>query len=253
MEFVEAVRLLTDDRSTNFPYQPVKPFVPADSEPKPFILPAANHDNSRVAAYLAGRGIDGEIIDLCIRQNTLYEGAGTHNAVFVGKDKSRTPRFACMRGTQGSFKQDVAGSDKRFNFCLRSSGSEGRILAVLESPIDALSFATIRRMGTGIWEDFHYLSLGGTSPLALIQYLQDHPHIDRVYLCLDNDRAGHEGMARLEQTILSGSMLKNRISALTLEPPPIGKDYNEMLQSLLQKNKEQVISSRPHSRAAVSR
>lgn len=253
MMFVEAVKLLTDDRAANFSFQPVKPFIPHSPKPKPFTMPAANNDNSRAIAYLVGRGIDCEIVNLCIKRTTLYESAKTHNAVFVGTDKNHKARYACMRGTQGGFKQEVSGSDKRFNFCMQPSDPTSRFLAVFESPVDALSFATIRKMGTSTWDDFHYLSLGGTSPLAFMQYLKDHSHIDHVYLFLDNDRAGHEGMAKIKQKILGDSELKNRIVTLTLEPPATGKDYNEALQSLIQLNKEQSINSRPHNRAAVSR
>ena len=253
MAFVEAVKLLTDDRGVNFSFQPVKNFSPKEPERKAFTLPAASKDNSRVIAYLAGRGIDCEIIDLCITQKILYESVKGHNAVFVGTDMNNAARFACMRGTQGSFKQEVTGSDKRFNFCLRPSDPASRFLAVFESPVDALSFATIRKMGKSAWDSFHYLSLGGTSPLALMQYLQDHSHINHVYLCLDNNRAGHEGMAKIKQTVLSDNVLKKRISSLISEPPTIGKDYNEALQSLIKQNKEQARNSRPHNRAAVSR
>jgi len=253
MVFVEAVKLLTDDRGVNFSFQTVKNFSPKEPERKPFALPPASKDYSRVMAYLTGRGIDREIVGLCIKQKILYESAEKHNAVFVGTDINNAARFACMRGTQGSFKQDVTGSDKRFNFCLQPSDPASRFLAVFESPVDALSFATIRKMETSSWDNFHYLSLGGTSPLALMQYLQDRPHINHVYLCLDNDRAGHEGMEKIEQTILSDGALKKRISALISEPPTIGKDYNEALQTLIKQNKEQSANSRPHNRAAVSR
>lgn len=253
MAFVEAVKLLADDRNVNFSFQTVKNFSPKEPERKPFTPPAANKDNSFVIAYLVGRGIDREIIDRCINQKILYESAKHHNAVFMGMDRNNAARFACMRGTRGSFKQDVTGSDKRFNFCLRPSDPASKILAVFESPIDALSFATIRKMGKSAWDSVHCLSLGGTSPLALVQYLQDHSHISHVYLCLDNDRAGHEGMAKIEQSILSDSGLKKRIARLISEPPTTGKDYNEALQSLIKQKKEQEANSRPHNRAAVSR
>lgn len=253
LAFVEAVKVLADDRNADFSFQSVKPFVPKKQEREEFLLPSANKDNSHVMAYLAGRGIDCDIIALCIQRKILYESVKYHNAVFVGMDSGNIPRYACMRGTQGDFKNEVAGSDKRFNFCLKSSDPASRSLAVFESPVDTLSFITIRKMDTNKWDNFHYLSLGGTSPLALMQYLKDNPHIDHVYLCLDNDKAGHKGKERIEQIVLSDSTLKNRISTLTFEPPSIGKDYNGALQMLIQQNKKQEKSSRPNNRAAVSR
>lgn len=251
--FAEAVKLLADDRGVNISFQTVKSFSRKEPERKPFLLPTVSKDNSRVLAYLAGRGIDREIIVLCFERKILYESVQNHNAVFVGRDTNNAARFACMRGTHDSFKQDIAGSDKRFNFCLRPSGPASRFLAVSESPIDALSCATIRKIDTSTWDDCHYLSLGGTSPLAVMQYLKDHPHIGHVYLCLDNDRAGHEGMAKIEQTILSDGILKNRITSLKYKPPTTGKDYNEVLQTLIKQNREQSKNSRPHNRTAVSR
>lgn len=253
LAFVEAVRVLADNSSADFSFQTVKPFAPKKQECKIFVLPTANRDNSRVIAYLAGRGIDCDIIDLCIQQKMLYESDKNHNAVFLGRDSSNTPRYACMRGTYGGFKQEVAGSDKKYNFCLPSSDPASRFLAVFESPIDTLSFATIRKIKTGNWDKFHYLSLGGTSPLALMQYLKDNPNISHVYLCLDNDKAGHEGMAKIEEIVLTDDKLKNRIASVTKEPPQIGKDYNEALLSLIKQNKEQSKNSRPNNRAAVSR
>ncbi len=253
IDFVEAVKLLTDDRGANISFQTVKPFDPKEPKTTPFTLPIANKDNSRVLAYLVGRGIDRNIINLCFERNILYESAKTHNAVFVGTDMEKMARFVCMRGTQGNFKQDIAGSDKRFNFCLCPSDPESGYLAVFESPIDALSSATIKKMEGGAWDNFHYLSLGGTSPLALMQYLKDHSHIDHVYLCLDNDKAGHTGMAKMIPAVISDNTLKNRIVSIEAKPPTTGKDYNEVLGALIQQNKEQSNNSRPKNRAAVSR
>lgn len=252
LPFVEAVRLLTDGKGADVSFQPVKTFVPKKREDKALHLPLRNQDCGYVRAYLTGRGIDSEVIDLCIRQNLLCESANTHHAVFIGKDGKGTPRYACMRGTQGDFKQEATGSNKQFGFCLPPQDPESHLLAVSESAVDALSVATIRKMDTGAWRGYHYLSLGGTSPLALTQYLQDHPHIRHVVLCLDNDKAGHEGMARIERLVLSDSTLKKRIT-LKLEPPPTGKDYNETLQSLIKQNREQNKSGRPDYREAVSR
>ena len=74
-------------------------------------------------------------------------------------------------------------------------------LAVAESPIDALSLASLVKLSGGEWRDSHYLSLGGTAPRAMLQFLHDHPHVTQVSLCLDNDKAGMLGMERLEQAI----------------------------------------------------
>ena len=100
-----------------------------------------------------------------------------------------------------------------------------------ESPIDALSLATLVKLSGGEWRDSHYLSLGGTAPRAMIQFLHDHPHVTQVSLCLDNDKAGIMGMERLENAIQDNPELAHRVKLIDRNPPPAehGKDYNEFL------------------------
>jgi hypothetical protein len=59
---------------------------------------------------------------LGLSSGDIYEEAAHHNAVFVGRDESGIPRYAHQRGTAGSFRLDVKGSDKAFNFCYRGEG-----------------------------------------------------------------------------------------------------------------------------------
>ncbi len=251
MGFVEAVQLLCDGRAAPaVSFQQVKKPEPP---PKPFELPLQNRDNQAVINYLHSRGIDPEIICRCIQAGILYESREYHNCVFVGKDAAGTPRFASVRGTYGDFKQDIESSDKRYNFALPSCPPSSRFVAVFESPIDALSLATIRKRETRAWDRYHYLSLSGTSPLALLQYLTDHPEIDHVYMFLDNDKAGRDGIMKIQAALMQNDALRNHITST--EPPPIGKDYNEYLKYLIRKEREvrKPLASRPRNRAAISR
>ena len=60
--------------------------------------------------YLFGRGIDYQLVQECIADGTLYKSADYHDAVFIGKDESGTPKYAALRSTLGStFKQDTFG------------------------------------------------------------------------------------------------------------------------------------------------
>lgn len=93
------------------------PPAPKKDEPKVLLLPPKNKDCNRVIQYLFWRGIDYQLIQECISDGTLYESADYHNAVFIGKDESGTPKYAALRSTLGStFKQDASGSDKRYSF-----------------------------------------------------------------------------------------------------------------------------------------
>lgn len=238
MGFVEAVQRLCDGRPVPILSQLVKK---PSKQPKPFVLPEKNRDAARAIFYLKSRGIDSEIINRCVQAGILYESRMYHNCVFVGRDKAGAARFACMRGTIGDFKLDAEGSDKRFGFCLSSCTPSSRFVAVCESPIDTLSLATLRKMETNAWDRYHYLSLGGTSPLALLQYLTDHPEIDHVYLHLDNDKAGLEGMEKIRAAIYADETLDASVKVIIAEPPPreYGKDYSQVLQKKLAERKVQ--------------
>lgn len=225
MDFVTAVETL----SACCP--PPQPTRPVSAPPVTFRLPAASRCPSAVAAYLQGRGIDPEIIRFCLDAGILYESRRYQNCVFVGRDPAGQPRFAFLRGTRDGFKLDVAGSDKRYSFCLPASDPACPRLTVAESPIDALSLATLEKRAGNPWRACHYLSLGGTAPRALLQFLRDHPAVSQISLCLDNDKAGMDGMERLEQIIQADPALAARITLLCRNPPPAvyGKDYNEFL------------------------
>lgn len=222
MSFVSAVEALCGAA--------VPQFSPPVSLPqKTFVLPEKNRCGAAVVAYLQDRGISPELIGACMQAKTLYESRKYQNCVFVGKDSKGKPRSASLRSTRDDFRMDVQGSDKRYSFALLAGDADCPRLAVAESPIDALSLATLVKLSGENWQDSHYLSLGGTAPRAMLQFLRDHPHVTQVSLCLDNDKAGRDGMERLEQAIQSDFELSQRVTLIHHNPPKVGKDYNEFL------------------------
>jgi hypothetical protein len=188
--------------------------------------------------YLQDRGIHPDIIARCMKTGILYEGRykGGLMCVFVGKDEDGTARFAHMRGIGTELKQDAAGSQKQYRFCLPANDTQCRNLAVFEAPVDALSHKTMQiRKG---WNcDCYRLSLGGTSDAALIPFLERHPGIRRIALHLDSDPAGHAAMRRIRDRLKHDGHFKHiRIS---ISPPHKGKDYNEALQISIRESQEQ--------------
>jgi hypothetical protein len=165
-----------------------------DKPPKPFALPAANVNNDKVIAYLRGRGIDSGVIRRCVENGLLYE-AKSHNCVFVGYDGDK-PRFVCERGISDDYKKDVFGSDKRFSFVLPPQDLNSRNLAVCEAPCDVLAHTTIHKLDGDKWDGFR-LSLGEVSSPALMSFLERHPQIESVQLCLDNDKVGRDATNRI--------------------------------------------------------
>ena len=225
MDFVGAVEALCGYRAPPPQQRPARPIH------KPFTLPEASRYPSAVVAYLQDRGIDPELIGVCIQAGTLYQSRKYQNCVFVGRDIKGCARSASLRGTRDKFRLEVTGSDKRYGFSLLAAAPACPRLAVAESPIDALSLAVLVKRFGGDWRDSHYISLGGTAPNAMVQFLQDHRHVTQVSLCLDNDKAGITGMERLEQAIREDPELSQRIKLIYHNPPPAeyGKDYNEFL------------------------
>lgn len=228
MEFVDAVLLLCGENVRTIAQNTATESIQAQ---KPFLLPPASRCGTAFVSYLLRRGIDGDIINHCISRGILYESRPHHNCVFVGRDPEGKARYAFQRGTCGEYKNDVEGSDKRYGFCLAASSLACGKVTVAESPVDALSVATLRKFRGEDWGDSHYLSLGGTAPCALLRFLKDNKAVTHIRLCLDNDRAGISGMEKIREAVREDGELAGRIRLIEDCPPPVsgGKDYNQML------------------------
>ena len=209
--FTEAVQLLTGELGEGKPEQTAPPPL------SDFRLPPRSPDPGQVKRYLTeARRIDEDVTGFFLSTGDIYEEAAHHNAVFVGRDESGIPRYAHQRGTAGSFRLDVKGSDKAFNFCYRG---EGERLFVFEAPIDLLSFLCLFKKD---WQKQSYLALGGIGEKALLRFLSDRPNIKTVYLCLDSDQAGSDACSRLAELVPEGLTVHRLV--------PLFKDWNEVLQ-----------------------
>lgn len=224
----EAAQIVLDCKAA--PYSLLTEIPPA----QPFILPQRNDNNDIVIAYLCGkRGLHRETVEHCIAAGSLYESAYYHSCVFVGFDETGKPRHAAIRATGGDFKQDAEGSDKRRTFALQAQNKVATVLCVYEGVIDALSDASLRLMKGQSWQDRHYLSLAGISPLPIIQYLRARPEINTVILCLDNDEPGQTAAERIKKVLLLSSPSLD----VGYVPPKVGKDYNQSLQLFISKKR----------------
>jgi len=202
-----------------------------------FTLPPKTGDGEKVITYLRGRAIHPEVIELQLASGAVYESAYKFSdsgktraqAVFLGFDENGDPRYAHIRGLEGSFKGDAAGSDKRYPFAIKPETASST-LHVFESAIDLLSFASLLRYGHCGYSGIHMISLGGIQmagkeqrlPLALKRTLDTYPDIGKITLCLDNDAAG----------IVAAYSIKAALEKdyeVVVSPPPKGKDYNDYL------------------------
>ena len=195
--------------------------VKRDEVQKPFALPPRNTDDRRVFAYLHKRGIAPQVIRQFLNSGLLYEDAVHHNCVFVGRDESGQAKYAGLRGTYDldspGFKGDATGSDKNTGFSLPHDPRSDLVL-VFEAPIDLMSYLTLHRDTTNA------LALCGLYDGALQTYLQAHPEIRRIALCLDADGPGREAAGRFQDKYAAMGY------AVTVEEPRSGKDWNEYLQ-----------------------
>ena len=97
------------------------------------------------------------------------------------KHETISARFSVQRT-----HHDAAGAEKAFGFAHRGTDKQ---LLVFEASIDLLSFIELFPKN---WQQHNYLSLGGVSGKALQQILSERPDVERVFLCLDADKAGED-------------------------------------------------------------
>ena len=221
-----------------------------EPEKKPFSLPWAKRCATFMVSYLQRRGISSEVISRCFKLGLLYEAnyKGEAVCVFVGKDDAGKARFACMRSIGGNLKKDVGGSDKRFSFCYPPQNPDSRQLAVFEAPIDALSHAVLQELEGWEWDGCR-LSLGGTSPVALVSFLERHPKISRVTLYMDNDLAGLVNARKIKAFLRNDKRFKH--IRVGINPPRTGKDYNEKLLIFREQHTDRQLPGR-RKQAAIS-
>ena len=207
--FPEAVQMLTGEPGEAQPE--------ADPAPSPaFRLPLRNVTNANILNYLTQeRKLSPSLVNFFIAAGDIYEDAAHHNVVFVGRDADGHPHYASSRGIREKFRQDAAGAEKAFGFAHRGTDKQ---LLVFEAPIDLLSFIELFPKN---WQQHNYLSLGGVSGKALRQFLSERPDVERVFLCLDADKAGEDACKRLV------GLLPDTVSVTRIQP--CMKDWNDVL------------------------
>ena len=217
--FKQAVEFLLSnvgDLQMSVPYE--------KTEKAEFKLPEKNETLNRVYGYLLKtRFLDKEVIDEFVRKGLIYEDKEYHNAVFVGLDENGVARHGHKRGTatygkNQSFRGNIEGSDPLYPFHYKGSSNK---VYVFEAPIDMLSYISLNKE---YWMENSYIALNGLSKIGLDHFLDVHPNINEIYLCLDHDIAGIEGAERISDFLNEkGSYTISCIRARN-------KDFNEDLK-----------------------
>ena len=203
MSFLEAVEELLEGKFSTGVFQEEKKKEPEPAKTVTDSLPLKANKNNRVIAYLTQtRKIPAPLVFKCIGKKLIYQDF-KGNAVFPC-----WPFGALVEGTlsQVRFKQRIGSGI----WILPGTGTN---VAVVESPIDALSLKTLRpEVGT-------IAALGGTSSESVLFSFLSDLQPKKVYLALDNDAAGQEANLRLSE----------KISFQTEILKPEKKDWNEDL------------------------
>ena len=228
MDFVEAVQTIMGNGSVSFPTcKNIKSY-----EEQPLLLPEKSPTTDVVFDYLFGRGLDFEIISYCLEQELIIESLPYHNAVFIGYNENKEPKYAAYRATnQSRIMGDCTGSKKQYSFRLTAENT-GEV-HLFECAIDLLSYATLMKLEGKDWRQFNLVSLAGVYspkqkiedskvPVTLGRLLEKDKTIRRIVLHLDNDIAGRKATKAL-QTILSDKY------EVVDDPPQYGKDVNDFL------------------------
>ena len=226
MDFVSAVRLLSEMTPVAVSFQPAKSVPAKPHEPRPFTLPTPDRNAEAVTAYLMHRGISAKVLRYCVGSGILYQTTrGSYrNCVFVGKDEHGVARCAFQRGCQGTFRGDVSGSQKQYGFLISAEDPECDTVEIYEAPIDAMSGATIRQYKHDRpWRSVHYLALGGLNHQPLEYFLSQHPYVKTVVLSFDRDEPGRNFAGTVAKKLTEKNLV------VVDMPPAVGKDYNEYL------------------------
>ena len=240
--FTEAVSYLNErhysGRAVETPAQEHHTSV-QNEEPGPFQLPPDAPDRwPQVRRYLVShRGIPGDLVDDAHDRGDLYATAhkGYPNAVFVRRDEDGQPVGAFMRGTRGDWYGMARGSDKDAGHFQAPYGTpspgEPPHLVVVESPIDALSYAALHRSGHGYGL---VVSTDGRGPLPIDHIDRTLEHGGTVHAAFDND--GPEGGGAHLWQDMSDAYPKETHGDYTpiMRETPKAKDWNEDLQRTIE-------------------
>lgn len=240
--FMDAVEIIADNLAIK---EPEYIAYSEKEKDRKLQMPKISKDFSMAIDYLLNRGISYDIISYCISHYTIlqtnYHNNDTNktydNVAFIGYDKeTQKARHVALRGINSDFIGDATGSDKRFSFCIEALNPDCDTVHVNEAPIDVLSQATLFTLDKKEFNQEHLLALTGAYapknetkeikiPLALSQFLKDHPKVKNLIFHLDLDHTG-----RMATNLIIRYMENNFPEYHCFDAPPnYYKDMNDEL------------------------
>lgn len=218
---------------------------------KPFKYPKYHEvsDTKAIKNYLVNeRGIDERVVDWCIKKDLLVQDK-MKNAVFkwkndkgevVGGDRQGTVKIDTKRGT---FKNIIESSQEDGGFTI-NVGKNPNKLAIFESPIDMLSYWSIKQ------SDLQNIQLRSMSGLkyqsvkrAFLDMKKNGVPPKEIISCVDNDEAGINFNKKIKP------IFTNPYCKFVIDSPKHAKDWNDELKLI--RNKSKSINKQNNQQEAV--
>ena len=233
MNFAEAVESLNGGRFVNT-LPPVKKTV--NQNPKvEFVAPNKDDSYKRLFAYLLKeRLINTEVVKFFVNEKILYPTKEFNektkkeyrNIAFLVKDYDGNDVGAIKRSY---FKDGFKGNHENGNtidygFNYTGDSNSNRVF-LFESPIDMLSYISNMEQKGVDWKKDNFIATGGVNFGALEKFIDLNQNISNIYLCHDNDKAGH--MARLK---IISTLTEKGYKGKFVNHIPHNKDWNEDLK-----------------------
>lgn len=191
----------------------------------------------KVYAYLCNtRRIDRDLVSHFLKQR------------YIGLDASNLLCFYTYRGDnviavtkkginpKVTFKQNLVREKHTGFFYGSSTTTEFKEVYVFESCVDLMSFLTLAKRGLIPKPalDACYISLNGANVRYLDKVLLEHPTIECVHFCTDNDRAGQLALTMFTSDTRNKIPVDSWVNYLVEGIPshPNVKDWNELLQAI---------------------
>jgi len=234
--FKETIEYLNTQHHGGHALDTPAPAPPAYVQPEPGApqLPANAPDRwPEVRRYLVReRHLPTDLVDQAHGRGDVYatEYKGYPNAVFVRRDEDGQAVGSFTRGTRGRFQQSTTreGHDGYFSVEYgRPNPGHPPTLAVVESPIDALSYAALHRSGQGYGR---VVSTDGSGPLPKRQIEETLEQGGTVRAAFDNDGPDGGGQ-RLWQTMTDAYPTETSGDYTPImRQSPKAKDWNDDLE-----------------------
>lgn len=164
------------------------PKAPAPVENLPVEFPEpADGSYKNLFAFLRGRGIPTDTIQMLVDSKLLYQSKDKNNAVFINKERD----WAELRGTYTLAEKQFHGvvpNCRHDGFWWFRTSKDAKIAYVCEAAIDAISLYVLHK-SQGNMDDAYYISIGGAAKQSAIDRVKKSM---RTVIAVDNDPAGSD-------------------------------------------------------------